>query len=60
VDLTAADGVKVGQTLTVLREDERIAQLKVVKAGASFTIAKPVLDKDFNAVDLFDKVEISL
>jgi len=60
VDLVKADGVALGQTLEVMREDEKIADLKVIKVMDSFTITKPLTDKDFNTIELFDKAELSL
>ena len=60
VDLAKADGVVVGQTMAVMRENDKIAELKVVKVSDNFTVAKTLLEKDFNAIELFDKAELSL
>jgi hypothetical protein len=60
VDLVKADGVVPGQTFAVMRENEKIADLKVIKVLDSFTVTKTLSDKDFNAIELFDKAELSL
>ncbi|MDP2766237.1 MAG: hypothetical protein Q8O41_02135, partial [Candidatus Methanoperedens sp.] len=60
VDLVKADGVAAGQSMAVMRENEKIAELKVVKVLDSFTVTEALSENDFNAIELFDKVELSL
>ncbi|MBU4252643.1 MAG: hypothetical protein KKC39_00255 [Candidatus Omnitrophica bacterium] len=60
VDLVKADGVAEGQSMAVMRENEKIAELKVVKVLDSFTVTEALSENDFNAIELFDKVELSL
>ncbi|MFH0917775.1 MAG: hypothetical protein V1830_01425, partial [Candidatus Omnitrophota bacterium] len=60
IDLTRDSGVEVGQSLVVVREDEKIADLEVTRVSDNYSIAKALTDNDFGAVELFDKVEFSL
>ncbi len=60
VDLVESDGLTPGQRLQVLREDKQIAELRVERVADSFTVTKAVSENDFQAVELFDKVRLSL
>lgn len=57
VDFVKNSGVIEGQVLSVFRGNVKIAELKVIKIFDSFTVTKTMVDKDFDALELFDKVD---